>query len=47
MSVDIDMETAAKDMPELLEWLAKVLRAYPKQRWSLILRLQIVEKKDC
>jgi len=46
MSVEIDMATQAKDLPELLEWLAKVLRAYPKQRFSLHLTLKALPDKD-
>ena len=43
MSVEIGMRTAAKDLPELLEWLAKVLRTYPKQRWNLKLSLHLIK----
>lgn len=46
MSVEIDMVTEGKDLPELLEWVAKVLRSHPTQRWSLSLRLKVIEKKD-
>ena len=47
MSVKIDLVSQARDLPELLEWLAEVLRIYPKQRWSLQLKLRLVEVKDC
>ena len=46
MSAEIDMLTQGEDLPELLEWLAKVLRAHSKQRWSLQLKLKVVKDKD-
>ena len=46
MSVEIDMVTHGQDLPELLEWLAKILRTHSKQRWSLQLRLKIRKDKD-
>jgi len=43
VSVAIDMMTQGKDLPELLEWLAKILRTHPKTRWSLQLSLHVVK----
>jgi len=41
VSVAIDMMTQGKDLPELLEWIAKILRTHPNTRWSLQLRLHV------
>jgi len=47
MSVKVNIVSYAKDLPDLLQWLAKLLESYPKQRFSLILELQVEkEKKD-
>ena len=46
MSAEIDMITQGEDLPELLEWLAKVLRTHSKQRWSLQLKLRVAKDKD-
>ena len=43
MSVEMAMRTMANDLPEFLEWLAKIFRTYPKQRWDLKLNLKLVK----
>jgi len=45
MSVKVDIVTQAKDLPQLFQWLSELLESYPKQRFLLTLRLEVVEKK--
>lgn len=43
--VSVNIRTQARDLPELLEWLAKMLRNHPKDVFDVTLVLNIV--KDC
>jgi len=47
MSIEVDIVTKAKDLPEILEWAAKILREYPTQRFILKMSLKVEPKKDC
>jgi hypothetical protein len=46
MSVKVNITTNAKDLPELLEWVAKLLRSYPNQRFSLFLVLEVQKEAN-
>jgi hypothetical protein len=41
MSVKVNIISNAKDLHELLEWVAKLLKSYPNQRFCLILELEV------
>jgi hypothetical protein len=46
MSLRVNIITNAKDLPELLEWIAKLLKSYPNQRFCLFLELEVQKEKE-
>jgi len=46
MSVKVNIVTQGKDLPDFLEWLAKLLKAYPDVRFALLLDLEVKEVKE-
>ena len=46
MSVKLNIVTQGKDLPDFLEWLAKLLKAYPDVRFALLLDLEVKEVKE-